>query len=149
MRISARRRQATEQRIRHAIDRLLGGDIPSGGRCDVTTLARQAGMDRTAFYGTRPYAHLRHEFEQRRLTLQQAGEHPDPRDAQINRLKTEIDTLKQRITRYEQSTTELAEFKQQALSRLAAQHEETTQLRAALQRASNVRRLPTTRSADN
>jgi hypothetical protein len=143
MRISARQRQATEQRIRQAIDRLLGGDIPAGGSCDVTTLARQAGVDRTAFYGTRPYAHLRDEFEQRLQDLRRDGAHPDPREAQVRRLKTTIDTLQQRIARCEQTTCELTEFRQQALSRLAAQHEEITRLRVGLERASNVRRLPT------
>ncbi len=146
MRISAPQRQATEQRIRQTIERLLRGEIPAGGRCDVTTLARQAGVDRTAFYGTRPYAHLRNEFEQRLQASRRDGDHPDPRDAQIHRLKATIDTLQQRITRHEQTTCELTEFRQQALSRLAAQHEEITRLRAALERASNVRRLPTAHS---
>jgi hypothetical protein len=36
------------------MDRLLGGDIPAGGRCDIKTLASEAGVDRTAFYGKRP-----------------------------------------------------------------------------------------------
>ncbi|MBO0912773.1 hypothetical protein [Streptomyces laculatispora] len=40
--------------------------------CDVKTLAREGGVDRTAFYGTRPYAHLRVEFERRLQALQQA-----------------------------------------------------------------------------
>ena len=52
------------------MDRLLRGEIPSGGNCDIKTLARQAGVDRTAFYGGRPYAHLRIEFEQRLQQLQ-------------------------------------------------------------------------------
>jgi hypothetical protein len=146
MRISAGQRHATEQRIRQTIDQLLGGDIPAGGKCDVTTLARQAGVDRTAFYGTRPYAHLRAEFEKRLQASRRNGEHPDPRDAQIHRLKTTIGTLQQRIVRHEQAACELTEFRQQALSRVAAQHDEITRLRAALERASNVRRLPTARS---
>lgn len=54
MRITAARRTATENRIRDAIDRLLRGDIPLDGRCDIKTLAREAGVDRTAFYGNRP-----------------------------------------------------------------------------------------------
>ena len=83
MRITADQRAVNENRIRAAIDRLLRGDIPPGGRCDVKTLAREAGVDRTAFYGNRPYAHLRAEFEQRLQALQQAGQRPDPRDAQI------------------------------------------------------------------
>jgi hypothetical protein len=44
MRISADQRQQNEARIRAAIDRLLGGDIPPGGKCDVKTLARQAAF---------------------------------------------------------------------------------------------------------
>ena len=55
MRISAQQRQQNETRIRAAMDRLLRGEIPPGGKCDITTLAQQAGVDRTAFYGTRPY----------------------------------------------------------------------------------------------
>ena len=54
MRITADQRAANEDRILAAIDRLLRGDIPPGGRCDVKTLAREAGVDRTAFYGNRP-----------------------------------------------------------------------------------------------
>jgi hypothetical protein len=146
MRVSSQQRHAAEQRIRHAIDALLRGDLPPGDRCDVTTLARRAEVDRTAFYGTRPYTHLREEFEQRLKALQRDGEHPDPRDAQVHRLKTTIDTLQQRIAKYEQTTGELTTFQQQALSRLAAQHEEITRLRVALERASNVRRLPTAHS---
>jgi len=65
MRITADQRTANENRIRAAIDRLLRGEIPPCGRCDVKTLAHEAGVDRTAFYGSRPYARLRAEFEQR------------------------------------------------------------------------------------
>ncbi|MGW1028515.1 hypothetical protein ACWD4J_33355 [Streptomyces sp. NPDC002577] len=54
MRISAAQRTENENRIRAAMDRLLRGEIPPGGRFDVKTLAREAGADRTAFYGTRP-----------------------------------------------------------------------------------------------
>jgi hypothetical protein len=39
-------------------------------------LAAQAGVDRTAFYGNRPYAHLRAEFEHRLQQLQNAGQTP-------------------------------------------------------------------------
>jgi hypothetical protein len=44
MRISATQRQANENRIRTAMDRLLRGEIPSGGRCDIKTLADEAGF---------------------------------------------------------------------------------------------------------
>src|SRR6266542_2170276 len=63
MRISAQQRQHNEARIRAAMDRLLRGDLPTGGSCDVKTLAREAGVDRTAFYSARPSAHLRKEFD--------------------------------------------------------------------------------------
>jgi hypothetical protein len=76
MRISAAQRIQNENRIRAAMDRLLRGEIPPGGNCDIKTLASQAGVDRTAFYGTRPYAHLRTEFEDRLQQLQTAARHP-------------------------------------------------------------------------
>ncbi|GAA4507925.1 hypothetical protein GCM10023191_067030 [Actinoallomurus oryzae] len=62
------------------MDRLLRVDLPRGGRCDIKTLARESGIDRTALYGTRPYAHLREEFETRLTVIRQAGDSPDPRD---------------------------------------------------------------------
>jgi hypothetical protein len=54
MRISAAQRTENENPIRAAMDRLLRGEIPPGGRCDIKTLASEAAVDRTAFYGTRP-----------------------------------------------------------------------------------------------
>lgn len=142
MRITGEQRAANENRIRAAIDRLLRGEIPPGGRCDIKTLAAEAGVDRTAFYGTRPYAHLRAEFERRLQTLQQAGDQPDPRDAQIARLKNEIATLKQRLTESASTIDELTEFRTQALAQLATQHDEITRLRASAAAASRVRQLP-------
>jgi predicted kinase len=147
MRISAQQRQHNEARIRAAIDRLLRGDIPAAGGCDVKTLAREAGVDRTAFYGARPYAHLREEFETRLQALLEAGEVPDLRVTQIARLKNEIETLKLRLASRDQTITTLTDFKTEALSRLAAQHDEITRLRAVSVRASNVRRLPARASA--
>ncbi|MGH3422284.1 MAG: hypothetical protein ACRDOD_22135 [Streptosporangiaceae bacterium] len=38
------KRQQAGQRIRAAAAALLAGDIPVGGRCDISTLARQAGF---------------------------------------------------------------------------------------------------------
>ncbi len=142
MRLSPEQRQATEDRIRNVIDRLPGGDIPPGGRCDITTLARQAGIDRTAFYGTKPYARLRAEFERKLAARQQAGDDPDPRDAQITRLKTENQALRQRLTQSGQTHARLTGLNNQALSRIAAQHQEITRLRGALEQAAGVRRLP-------
>ncbi|MET9882899.1 hypothetical protein ABZZ20_06975 [Streptomyces sp. NPDC006430] len=146
MRISAAQRTENENRIRAAMDRLLRGEIPPGGKCDIKTLAREAVVDRTAFYGTRPYAHLRVEFDRRLQALQQAGEIPDPREAQIARLKAEVTTMKERLSRSESTIDALAEFRTQALARLAAQHEEIVQLRAAADGTNPITRLPSART---
>jgi len=143
MRISAALRAENENRIRAAMDRLLRGELPPGGKCDINTLARQAGVDRTAFYGTRPYAKLREEFETRLAAIRQDGGTPDPREAQISRLKTGIAELRERLARQDSAITELTEFKALALARLAAQHDEITRLRREVQQAAGVRRLPT------
>lgn len=149
MRITAAQRAANENRIRAAIDRLLRGEIPPGGRCDVKTLAVEAGVDRTAFYGNRPYAELRTEFERRLHTLQRAGERPDRRDAQLDRLKTEATALQQRLDQSASTITELTDFRSQALARLAAQHDEITHLRRLADQAGSIRRLPTRTPPNN
>ncbi|MFK0258667.1 hypothetical protein [Streptomyces sp. NPDC090445] len=146
MKITAAQRTENENRIRAAMDRLLRGEIPPGGKCDIKTLAREAAVDRTAFYGTRPYAHLREEFEHRLQSLQAAGDIPDPRDAQIERLKSEITKLKARLTRSDSAIEELTDFRTQALARLAAQYEEILHLRRAAAVADRVTRLPIARS---
>jgi hypothetical protein len=142
MRISTSQRTENENRIRTAMDRLLRGEIPPGGKCDVKTLAREAGIDRTAFYGDRPYARLREEFEARLAAAVSDGDTPDPRAAQISRLKADAITLRERLARQDTTITELTDFKAQALSRIAAQHDEITRLRRDIQRAAGVRRLP-------
>ncbi|GGJ27874.1 hypothetical protein [Streptomyces brasiliensis] len=146
MRISAAQRTENENRIRAAMDRLLRGEIPPSGKCDIKTLAREAGVDRTAFYGTRPYAHLRVEFERRLQALQQAGDTPDPREAQINRLKTENVKLRERLAQSEQTIDSLTDFRTEALARLAAQHEEIVRLREAVAGTSRVSRPPAPRT---
>ncbi|MEK8146267.1 hypothetical protein NKH18_48580 [Streptomyces sp. M10(2022)] len=147
MRISVAQRTENENRIRAAMDRLLRGEMPPGGKCDTKTLAREAGVDRTAFYGTRPYAHLRTEFERRLRAFQDTGVIADPREAQIARLKAENTRLKERLAQSEQTIDALADFRTQALARLAAQHEEIVRLREAVAKADGVTRLPTTRAA--
>ncbi|MGH9285436.1 MAG: hypothetical protein ACRD0M_07155, partial [Acidimicrobiales bacterium] len=142
MRISAHQRAQNEHRVRATMNRLLGGDIPAGGGCDVKTLARESGVDRTAFYGNRPYAHLRAEFETRLQHAAQAGDTPDPRDAHIGRLKDEVAALRQRLDQRDQTIADLADFKNVALSRLAAQHDEITNLRKGIAAPGNIRRLP-------
>jgi hypothetical protein len=142
MRLSRQQLADNEAKIRTAMTRLLNGDIPAGGKCDIKTLAATAGVDRTAFYGTRPYARLRTEFEQRLSELLDTGERPDPRDAQVTRLKDEITRLKERLAQSDATISELSDFRSQALARLAAQHDEITRLRQEVRLAAGVRRLP-------
>ena len=142
MRLTPAQRSANEQKIRAAAGQLLCGQIPPGGRCDVKTLAHLAGIDRAAFYGNRPYAPLREDFERRVQAMHSAGHHPDPRDAQIARLTTQITTLTARITDRDTAIAELTAFKATALSRLAAQHQEISQLRRARAAPGNIRQLP-------
>lgn len=146
MRLTAAQRAANENKIRAAIDRLLRGEIPAGGRCDIQSLARAAGVDRTAFYGNRPYAHLRVEFEQRLEQLHQAGDRPDPREAQITRLKDEVTSLRERLAQCTDTIDELTDLRTQALGRLAAQHDEIIRLRASLAASTAVARLPRRRA---
>jgi len=142
MRLSRQQLADNEAKIRAAMTRLLDGGIPPGGKCDIKTLAGEAGVDRTAFYGSRPYAHLRTEFEQRLKELLDAGGRPDPRDAQVARLKNEIARLKERLAQADTTISELTGFRGQALARLAAQHHEITRLRQEAHLAAGVRRLP-------
>ncbi|HEY3690545.1 MAG TPA: hypothetical protein VGL46_09595 [Pseudonocardiaceae bacterium] len=139
MTISQTQRQQTEDRIRAAADRLLSGQIPPGGGCDIVTLARESGVSRAALY--RSYGHLKAEFDQRLTRLRDEGHQPDPRAAQILRLKDENRELRQRLVDMEQRNTDLTEFKTSAISRLTAQHDEITRLRAALTGFNNVRVL--------
>ncbi|MEU6091021.1 hypothetical protein ABZ865_30455 [Streptomyces sp. NPDC047085] len=63
MALSHQQRDQIERRIRAAVDRLLAGQIPPGGACDVKTLAREAGVSRASLYRT--WGHLKDEFENR------------------------------------------------------------------------------------
>jgi hypothetical protein len=149
-RLSDQARQRNEAGIRAAMDQLLRGEIPPGGKSDIKTLAAEAGVTRTGFYpkGERrgPYQHLAEEFERRLAGCHATGNVPDPRDAQISRLKTRIDTLQQRISRSRQANADLTAFKTAALSQLTAQHQEITRLRTALEQTARIRRLPATPS---
>jgi hypothetical protein len=149
MRLSADQRRQNETRIRAAIDRLLRGQIPANGKCDVKTLAREAGIDRTAFYGDRPYAHLREEFEIRLAALATTGELPDLRDAQIARLKNEVATFKERLAQRDQTITEHGAFRAADLSQLAAQHEEIVRLRRHGDETANIRHLMTAKTTSS
>ncbi|MFJ4969812.1 hypothetical protein [Streptomyces sp. NPDC088755] len=156
-RISEDAKSRNEAAIRAAMDRLLAGELPPGGKCDIKTLAAEAGVSRTAFYPKKdrdgsarpgPYQHLAEEFERRLRALQEAGEVVDPRVAQIERLKAQVAELKERVARRDAELAELAAFKPLALSRLAAQHDEITRLREQAENAGNVRRLPTSRNGN-
>lgn len=109
------------------MDRLLSGDIPPGGRCDVKTLAREARISRAALYRT--YLHLKVEFDQRTNRLRDNNHQPDPREAQITRLKDENVRLKARISELTQQVVELKTDQTTVISQLAAQHEELLRLR--------------------
>ncbi|MCP3822663.1 hypothetical protein NLX86_32640 [Streptomyces sp. A3M-1-3] len=138
-RISEEERAGNEHAIRAAMDRVLAGLLRPGQRCDLKTLAQEAGVPRTGFYPRKtpdgsvrpgPYEHLAHEFQRRLDAQQKAGTIADPRAAQIERLKSEVETLKARLATREAAITELTEFKTRALSQLAAQHAEIEHLRS-------------------
>ncbi|MGC0422765.1 hypothetical protein [Embleya sp. AB8] len=131
-------RARNEQAIRAAMDRLLKGELPPGGRCDLKTLAAEAGVTRTGFYAKKdrdgtirpgPYQHLADEFSRRLKALHEGGRLTDPRDAQIERLRSANQGLRNRLAGQDTTIEELTDFKQRALSQLAAQHEEILRLR--------------------
>ena len=137
-------RQAdAEAHIRTAIAQLLGGDIPEGLKCDVKSLCVLAGVPRATLYRTHP--HLKAEFDRQRDAAQDNGKHPDPRLARLDRCKTEIINLRSRLADRDRKISELKLFRDTALSRLTAQHDEITALRTQLQAASGtkIRSLPT------
>jgi AcrR family transcriptional regulator len=140
MPLSSQQRQQTEGRIRAAADRLLRGDLPPGGRCDIKTLAATAEVSRAALYRT--YPHLKDDFEQRLAQARAAGQVTDPREGQITRLNQEIQQLRQRLADREAVIAELTDFRTRVLSRLAAQHHELTQLQDRAAQPGNLRVLP-------
>lgn len=154
-RVSEHTRQANEAAIRAAMGKLLAGELPKGGKCDIKTLAAMAGVVRTGFYpkknrdGTQrpgPYQHLAEEFEKQLAALRDAGTVPDPRLAQIERLKERNTELHERIKSQEEEIAGLKEFKQRALSRIAAQHLEIERLREQAQHPGVVHQLPQARN---
>jgi len=116
-----------EARVRAAMARLLSGPIPDGLKCDVKSLCALAGVPRATLY--RAYPHLKAEFDRQRTAAQETGQHLDPRLAQIERLKTEVTTLRERLSRKNAELASSKRFQAAALSRLAAQHDEITRLR--------------------
>ncbi|GHE39957.1 hypothetical protein GCM10018771_20710 [Streptomyces cellulosae] len=149
-RISDETRRNNETAIRHVMERLLAGDVPPGGKCDIKTLATQAGVARTGFYPKKnrdgsprpgPYQHLAEEFERRLTELRETGVIPDPRAAQIERLKEQVSGLKERLAARDEQIGGLTDFRQRALSQIAAQRMEIERLREVLSAQSNVRAL--------
>lgn len=141
MRISEQQRRQTEDRIRAAADRLLAGQLPPGGRCDVKTLASDAGVSRSALYTT--YQHLKAEFEYRCDQLRNAGQISDPREGQIDRLQAQVGQLKDRVADRDREIADLKAFRCEAVSRLAAQHDEILRLRRHTVQAGQLHRVPT------
>lgn len=124
------RQNEAEARIRAAMQQLLAGPVPDGLKCDVKSLCTLAGVPRATLY--RAYPHLKAEFDRQRTAAQVAGHRPDPRLAQIERLKAEVASLRERLARRDTEVGDLQNFRAQALSRLAAQHDEITALRREL-----------------
>lgn len=155
-RITEETRRSNEAAIRTVMDRLLTGDVPEGGKCDIKTLAALAGVARTGFYTKKnrdgsprpgPYQHLAEEFERRLAVLRETGATPDPRAAQVERLKSQVAGLKDQLAEHHDQLAELGEFKQRALSRIAAQQLEIQRLREALAAQRNIRALPRAQKA--
>ncbi|HCU91946.1 MAG TPA: hypothetical protein DHU96_04120 [Actinobacteria bacterium] len=132
-RLDQQTRHRNEAAIRAAMDRLLHGDIPPGGGCDLKTLAQQAGVPRTGFYakGGRPgpYQHLAEEFERRLRSLIPVALASTLSAALRSRLKAENTRLRQRLADQESLASELGSFKTRAISQLTAQHAEIERLR--------------------
>ncbi len=135
-----------EVRIRAAMQQLLGGNIPEGLKCDIKSLSTLSGVPRATIYRT--YPHLKAEFVRQRTDAHDAGQQPDPRVAQIEHLKTEINDLHARLSRRNTHIAELQDFKTTALSRITAQHDELTNLRRehAASTSTKIRRLNTPQS---
>ncbi|MEU4495995.1 hypothetical protein AB0F96_21730 [Streptomyces sp. NPDC023998] len=130
MALSPEQRDQIERRIHAAIDRLLAGQIPVGGACDVKTLAREAGISRAALYRT--WGHLKDEFEKRRTAAWAAGQQPDPREARIARLRERNQRLTTKLARTHTELNQLKAGHQLALSALAAKDDELQRLRRQL-----------------
>lgn len=130
MALSHQQREQIERRIRAAIDRLLAGQIPPGGACDVKALAREAGISRASLYRT--WGLLKDEFEQRRAAAWAAGRQPDPREARIARLRDLNQQLTSKLARTHTEFNQLKERHQLLLSVLAAKDDELQRLRREL-----------------
>lgn len=136
------REDQAEARIRAAMNQLLAGTIPEGLKCDIKSLCTLSAVPRATLYRT--YPHLKTEFEDHRDGARTAGHQPDPRLAQIARLKNEVAELRARLGQMNADLMASGAFRAQALSRLTAQHDEITALRKELESTTDpkVRTLP-------
>ncbi|WP_205328664.1 hypothetical protein [Glycomyces sp. YM15] len=125
--MSSDRQAQAERRLREAMAQLLGGDVPEGMKCDVTSLCTLSGVPRSTFYRTFP--HVRADFEEQLERHHASGSQPDPRVAQVERLKQEVVGLRRRLSQKKSEVIELQAFRANALSQIAAQHEEILALR--------------------
>ena len=60
MPLTSQQRQRNDASIRAAMNRLLRGDLPANGGCDLKTLAHEAGVARTGFYPRQNRTAARH-----------------------------------------------------------------------------------------
>ncbi|MFC8257752.1 hypothetical protein ACFUNF_08970 [Streptomyces sp. NPDC057291] len=113
--------------------RLLRGELPPGGRCDLKSA--EVGATHTGFYPKKdrdgsnregPYQHLGDEFVRRPAALREAGEIPYPREAQIEHPKAQNAELKDQVADRDATIEELQKL---SLSRLTAQHDEIMRMR--------------------
>lgn len=118
------RHATTEVRIRAAIQQLTTGPIPSGLARDIKSLCILSGVPRATFYRT--YPHLKAEFEAAAAPESAADGGNADKD---ERAATEINRLRTRIGQLNTQVAELTAFRELALSRLAAQHDEIIELR--------------------
>jgi hypothetical protein len=112
-------------RVRAVIDRIAD---------DVDELAwarRVQGLSTAAVLPGRRAERRRRQFDRQRIA-QQTGRQPDPRLAQIERLKAEVAALRERLNRNNPELDALKEFQATALCRLAAQRDESTRMRQQL-----------------
>ncbi|MFK0259093.1 hypothetical protein [Streptomyces sp. NPDC090445] len=130
MALSQQQRDQIERRIRAAIDRLLAGQIPPGGACDVQTLAREADISRASLYRT--WSHLKDEFEKRRAALWAAGQQPAPCEARIARLRDLNQRLTGKLARTHTALTQVKERHRLLLFVQAAKDDELQRLRREL-----------------
>ncbi|WP_331276060.1 hypothetical protein [Streptomyces sp. Qhu-G9] len=80
--------------------------------------------------------------------LGETGVIPDPRAAQIERLREQVSGLKERLAACDAQIDGLTDFRERALSQIAAQRMEIERLRDVLATPSNVRALPNSSGAN-